>query len=67
MKFKQFILEFIVFFGITFIASIAVSYFYNWVFHSAGQWEWALAFRTSLLFALVFPILDWTRSRRQRK
>lgn len=67
MKIKQFMLEFFVFFGITFIASIAVSYFYNLVFHGAGKWEWALAFRTALLFAVIFPILDWTRSWRQQK
>jgi len=67
MKIKQFILEFFVFFGITFIVSIAVSYIYNILFHGAGKWEWVLAFRTALLFALIFPILDWNRSRRQPK
>ena len=67
MKIKQFILEFVVFFCITFIASIIVSFVYSYFVHGAGELDWAMAFRTALLFALVFPIIDLANARKKEK
>jgi hypothetical protein len=67
MKIKQFIREFIVFFCITFVASMAVSYFYNFFVHGSGALEWATAFRTALLFATVFPLIDLAGARKKKK
>lgn len=67
MTAKQFILEFIVFFCITFVASIIVSFIYSYLVHGAGDFGWSMAFRTALLFAIVFPIIDLTNARKKKK
>ena len=55
--------EFIVVFIITFIVTSFVTLIYNLLFHADVLFEWATAFRLSIILGIIFPTLNY----RERK
>ncbi len=64
MKWKKFFTELAVFFTITFVVAVLVSLFYNLIAHNRSVIDWPGSFRTAILFALVFPIVNQINRKR---
>ena len=56
--------EFILIFVVTFIVSSLVSFIYSYLVHSESVFDWASAFRLSIIFGVIFP---WVHFRERRR
>ena len=64
MKSIEIAKEFILIFVVTFIVSSLVSFIYNYLVHSESVFDWASAFRLSIIFGVIFP---WVHFRERRR
>lgn len=44
-------------FIITFLASVIVTYLYSFIVHAGGRVDWETAFRLSIIFGIVLPLV----------
>jgi hypothetical protein len=58
LKIKLFFLEFIKVFLITLIIAILVTYLWNLIVNSSALVDWETSFRLSIIFGIVFGILN---------
>ncbi|MDP8313488.1 MAG: hypothetical protein RAP70_00235 [Candidatus Celaenobacter antarcticus] len=55
MKFKDFIIQFIITFVVAFIASAIVIFLYNLIIHGTGRFMWSISFMLSFTVGFVIP------------
>ncbi len=58
MKIKEFLLEFMLIFGIVFLVSAIVTFLYTLVVHGNPTADWQTAFQMAIIFAIVIPWMN---------
>jgi hypothetical protein len=60
MKTKEFIVRFLITFGVAFIANVLITICWNYFIKSKGLMiDWETSFRISLLLAIVIPLAQF--------
>ena len=58
MDFKKIVIEFIIVFAISLLATLGINILWSWVFHGVAKIDWETSFRFAILFGIIFPIIN---------
>ena len=58
MKFKDWLLNFIIVFIITFLVAAIITFLWNYVFHKTCVADWETAFTLALILGIVYPTTE---------